>query len=413
MTALRGAGASVRTKRALVVGAGISGMATALRLQQIGWEPLLVERAPGRRTGGYFTVFMSDGFEPAKRLGIFDGLRDRADPQGRYLEMDRQGRLVPGINPASMMPASTSYTVLRGDVERALFEAVDGLVEMRFSSGPTEIRQGREHAEVTLSDGSTERFDLVVGADGLHSTVRELVFGPEDLYRRDFHHVVAACLLDRPLTGLRKGDNLLVVDTGRSVAVQAFHDHDPVAMFLYCHPWPAAEARKRPAVALRSTYADFKGPVVPELLDAVERAESTLFDQISQIHLNSWSRGRVVLVGDSAWSLTLYSGFGSSLGISGAHLLGTLLSEHDEDIPAALGTWEQRLRPVVTKHQKSAHFAKNFLLPANKPARVLRRMVVRTAANPRTGKIFQALLPSSKATQAAAETKKDIGGPRP
>ncbi|WP_260634827.1 FAD-dependent monooxygenase [Streptomyces angustmyceticus] len=409
MTALRGAYTSVRTKRALVVGAGISGMATALRLAQIGWEPLLVERAPGRRTGGYFTVFMSDGFEPAKRLGIFAGLRDRADPHGRYLEMDRHGRLVPGINPASMMPAQSSYTVLRGDVERALFEAVDGRVEMRFSIGPTEIRQGRDHAEVTLSDGSTERFDLVVGADGLHSTVRELVFGPEDLYRRDFHQVVAACLLDRPLSGLDKGDNLLVVDAGRTVAVQAFHDHDPVAMFLYCHPWPAAEARKRPTVALRGMYGHFKGPVVPELLDAAERAESTLFDQISQIHLSTWSRGRVVLVGDSAWSLTLYSGFGSSLGISGADLLGTLLSEHGEDIPAALGTWEHRLRPVVTRHQKSAHFAKNFLLPANEPARVLRRMVVRTAANPRAGRIFQTLLPSSKATQAAAKDNKDIG----
>ncbi|MYW04931.1 FAD-dependent monooxygenase [Streptomyces sp. SID3343] len=413
MNALHDTGIPVRTKRALVVGAGISGMATALRLQQIGWEPLLVERAPGRRTGGYFTVFMGDGFEPAKRLGIFGSIRDRANPNARFLEMDRRGKFVPGINPSAMMPVSTSYSVLRGDLEKVLFEALDGLVEIRFGTEPTAIRQGRDHAEVTLSDGTTERFDLVVGADGLHSAVREQVFGPEDLYRRDFNQVIAACLLDRPLSGVRKGDNLLVVDVGRSVAVNAFHDHDPVAMFLYCHPWPAAEARKQPTVALREVYGDFEGSVVPELLDAVDRAESTLFDQICQIHLSSWSRGRVVLLGDSAWALTLYSGFGSSLGIAGADLLGTLLTEHGDDIPAALGTWEHRLRPVVTRHQKSAHFAKNFLLPPNRPVSVLRRMMVRTAANPTTGKLFQALLPASKATQAAGETEQNIGGSRP
>ncbi|HEX6343602.1 FAD-dependent monooxygenase [Umezawaea sp.] len=406
MTAPNGTGAPVRPKRALVVGAGISGMATALRLWQIGWEPLVVERSPTRRTGGYFTVFMADGFEPAKRLGIFDDIRDRADPNGRFLEMDRRGRLVPGMNPAAMMMpmAASSYTVLRGDVENALYEALHDKVEIRFGAGPSAVRQGRGHAEVDLSDGTTERFDLVIGADGLHSAVREQVFGPEDLYRRDFNHVIAACLLDRPVKGLREGDNLLVVDTRRSVAVQAFHDHDPVAMFMYCHPWPAAEARKRPSVALREVYSDFGGPV-PDLLDAVDRAEHTLFDQISQIHLSSWSRGRVVLLGDSAWSLTLYSGFGSSLGIAGGDLLGTLLVEHGDNIAAALGTWEHRLRPLVTKHQKSAHFAKHFLLPATNSARLIRRAVVRTAASRTGGRIVQALLPASRATRAAGENQ--------
>ncbi|WP_394619037.1 FAD-dependent monooxygenase [Lentzea sp. JNUCC 0626] len=401
-----------RPKRALVVGAGISGLATALRLSQIGWEPLVVERAPARRTGGYFTVFMADGFEPAKRLGVFAGINDRADPQGRFLEMDRRGRLVPAMNPAAMTGAGPqSYTVLRGDLERALYDAVHERVEIRFGVGPAAIKPGRRHVDVDLTDGSTGRYDLVVGADGLHSTVRELVFGPEDLYRRDFNHVIATCLLDRPVPGLRGGDNLLVVDTRRTVAVQAFHDHDPVAMFMYCHQWPAAEIRKRPGSALREVYGDFAGPVVPWLLDALDRAESTLFDQISQIHLAAWSRGRVVLVGDSAWSLTLYSGFGSSLGIAGGDLLGTLLAEHGDDVAGALGTWEHRLRPEVTKHQKSAHFAKNFLLPPSMPARLLRRAVVRTAASRAGGRLLQALLPASRATRTAATTSKNrIGG---
>ncbi|MET8979379.1 FAD-dependent monooxygenase [Streptomyces sp. NPDC004539] len=106
-------------------------------------------------------------------------------------------------------------------------------------------------------------------------------------------------------------------------------------------------------------FAEFGGDVVPAMLDAMDRAESVLFDQVGQIRLSRWSQGRAVLVGDSVWCMTLHSGQGSDMGITGAEPLARLLTEEDR-LSAALDTWDQRLRPLVTRHQKEALRMRHF-----------------------------------------------------
>jgi 2-polyprenyl-6-methoxyphenol hydroxylase-like FAD-dependent oxidoreductase len=281
--------------------------------------------------------------------------------------------------------------LLRSDLERVLYEAVQDLVEIRYGTGPATITQDRDQVTVTLTDGSVESADLLIGADGLHSTVRSLAFGPEDLYRKDFDHVVAACVMDGPLPGMRDGDAVVAAAPGRSAWINSYRDHPPVAFLLYRTPWPAAEIRKKPSDALRQAFAGFGGNVVPAMLEAMDRSESVLFDQVSQIHLNRWSQGRVVLLGDSAWSMTLHSGQGSGMGIAGAELLARLLTEEDS-IPAALGSWEQQLRPLVTRYQKEALRMQHFFMPANRLGYVARRGLIR-ATNTRVGtKLTKALM---------------------
>jgi 2-polyprenyl-6-methoxyphenol hydroxylase-like FAD-dependent oxidoreductase len=244
---------------------------------------------------------------------------------------------------------------------------------------------------VTLTDGSVESADLLIGADGIHSTVRSLVFGPEDLYRKDFDHVVAACVMDRPLPGLRDGDSAVATAPGRSAWINSYRDHPPVAFLLYRTDWPAAEIRKKPSAALRQAFAGFGGDLVPAMLEAMDRSESVLFDQVSQIHLSRWSQGRVVLLGDSAWCMTLHSGQGSGMGIAGAELLARLLTEHG-DLPTALGNWEERLRPFVTRYQKEALLMQHFFMPANRFGRIARSTLIRAVSTPVGARLGKALM---------------------
>ena len=380
-------------RRAVIVGSGISGLAAALTLHRAGWRPLIVERAPRRRTGGYFVRFFGPGYAAAERLGILDALPQRTLPDGRMYEIARSGRVTPGITYPGHADGTPLRILLRSDLERVLYDEVHDLVEIRYGVGPAAIAQDRHQVTVTLTDGSVETADLLIGADGIHSTVRSLVFGPEDLYRKDFDHAVAACVIDGELPGVRDGDTLVATAPGRSAWINTYVDHPPVAFMLYRTPWPAAEVRRNPAEALREAFGDFGGAIVPAVLDALDRSESVLFDQVSQIHINRWSQGRVVLLGDSAWCMTLYSGQGSGMGIAGAELLGRLLGEHGEipAVPAALGAWEQQLRPLTTRYQKQALFMQHMFMPVNRFGHLARRTAIRASSSPVGGRIAQAV----------------------
>ncbi|MGW1199462.1 FAD-dependent monooxygenase [Streptomyces sp. NPDC002536] len=370
--------------RALIVGSGISGLTTALALHRAGWDALIVERAPRRRTGGYFVRFNGPGYRAAERLGIVGQLPDRRHPGGRVYEVDHRGRLSRGLAFPKFMGGTPLLTLLRSDLEQVLYEQVRDRVEIRYGTSPVRITQDRNRVTAVFGDGSEESADLLVGADGIHSTVRSLVFGPEDLYRKDFGHVVAACVMDRPVPGLKDGDCMIATDAGRAAWITGYADHPPVAFFVYRTPWPAAEVRKPPAEALRAAFAGFGGRIVPPMLAAMDGAESTAFDQVSQIHINRWSQGRVVLVGDSAWCLTLHSGQGSGMGIAGGELLARKLTEHPGDIAVALGAWEQELRPEIVKHQKTALYMQHYFMPANTVGKLARDAFVRVASSPGT-----------------------------
>lgn len=378
-------------RRALIIGSGISGLAAALTLHRAGWQPLIVERAPQRRTDGYFVRFFGPGYAAAERLGLLDALPNRQHPDGRGFEIDRNGRVTPGLTFPSHVDGSPLRMLLRSDLERVLHDAVHDLVEIRYGVGPAAITQDRHQVTVTLTDGSVETADLLIGADGIHSTVRSLVFGPEDLYRQDFDHIVAACMIDGSLPDVRDGDVLVATAPGRSAWINTYVDHPAVAFLLYRTPWPAAEARRNPAEALRERFGDFGGTTVPALLDAIDRSEAVLFDQVSQIHINRWSQGRAVLLGDSAWCMSLYSGQGAGMGIAGAELLARLLEEHDR-LPAALGTWEQQLRPLTTRYQKEALRMQHFFMPVNRFGHIARRSLVRVASHPTGAKIAKAIM---------------------
>ncbi|EID56156.1 FAD-dependent monooxygenase [Saccharomonospora xinjiangensis] len=369
------------TRKAVVVGAGIAGLATALRLHQIGWESLVVERSPARRSGGYAVTFSGIGYDAAERMGVLPALTQRHITPDRmvYVKPDGSTRFAVAGPTVRAMLGKHALNLLRGDIEDVLHTAVRDSAEIRFGTTITAIAQDDTGVDVTLNDGTVERADLVVGADGLHSTTRSLVFGPEDEFRLDLDHMVGVFLLDRLPSCVETGTTSTLTDTGRTLAIIDLGQGRSAAFFGYRTDRPAAELAEGPASALPRGYGDM-GWAAPEVLAQLPHAESVYFDTISQVIVDRWSRGRVVLLGDAAWCVTLFAGFGSSLAVAGADRLGTALDQHHGDVLTALKAWEEELRPEAEKKQKLGRRVRGLYAPADPFRLWLRDLPLRFAS---------------------------------
>ncbi|GLY06890.1 FAD-dependent oxidoreductase [Actinoplanes sp. NBRC 101535] len=329
-------------RKAVVVGAGIAGLATALRLGRDGWDVTVVERSPARRSSGYMVNLIGRGYDAAERLGLLPALRPRALGLFTTVLTRADGRPKFTV-PAALAEAALgprTLTVFRGDLESALFAAARDHADIRF--GVTVTSSG--DADINLSDGTSVSADLLVGADGVHSSTR----GPDHVV--DLPYVVAAFGLPHPVPGVPDDSATTFIGAGRTAAVVALGPGRSSAFFTYRCADPAAELRKGPAEALTAAFGDLGGGV-PDALRHI--GPDTYFDAVSQVVMPRWSTGRTVLVGDAAWCVTLFAGHGAALAMAGADELGAALLAHD-DVPSALAAWEASLRPEVLKRQALA-----------------------------------------------------------
>jgi 2-polyprenyl-6-methoxyphenol hydroxylase-like FAD-dependent oxidoreductase len=221
------------------------------------------------------------------------------------------------------------------------------------------------------------------------TTVRRLAFEPEQSPIRRLNCMIAVYSLPEPIPGYRPQDGLVMAEAGRSVWVFPFADRLPTVMFSYRTDDVDAEFT-RPAIdSLRAAYGpEPTGSTRGWLLDQFEKAPDHLFDSAEQVHLDHWHRGRVVLVGDAAWCLTVYSGMGASIGLAGSDLLGTLLERHPHDVARALQDWEDHLRPFITHRLGNAVSMRVFLTPGNRAELLLRSVMIRLARLPIAGRLL-------------------------
>ncbi|MEV1004589.1 FAD-dependent monooxygenase [Nonomuraea sp. NPDC050202] len=378
-------------RRALVVGLGISGIAAALRLRQIGWTPIIIERATGRRNGGYFIALFGAGRAAAQRLGILDRITDRG-ADGVSYDIDRVGRRRPGLGFKDF--PGRPWMMTRGDVEAAGFAALPSDVEIRYATVPTRIEQDADGVTVTLADTDggvsvTERFDLVVGADGLRSTVRRLAFGPHEQYLRRLNYMAVAFHMPGALPGYDQRDSVILAEPQRSMWTFPFKDGPPTVLLSYHTDDAQAEFTRPKADRVREVFGpEPTGPALGAALDALESAEDVLFDSVEQVHMDTWHRGRVVLVGDAAWCVTLYAGMGASTAMAGADLLGTMLARHPGSVTEALTGWEQQLRPFIKYLQGNGMHMRSLFVPATRLELARRRIMLRVSKMPLTSRLF-------------------------
>jgi 2-polyprenyl-6-methoxyphenol hydroxylase-like FAD-dependent oxidoreductase len=221
--------------KVLISGAGIAGLSLALRLHQRGLSPIVVERSPALRDGGYMLGLSDPGLDAAERMGL-DGLRAARHVPRRLVYVGPTGQERFAIDGLAIerLVGDREFNLMRGDIERALFDRVRGEVEVRFGASVNSLEETRGGIVVRLSDGEEIGCDLVVGADGLHSQVRALRFGPEERLVRPLGARVAAFLLDRSgFPDAELGTSYWLTEVGRAAALGAVNEKTLVAFFIW------------------------------------------------------------------------------------------------------------------------------------------------------------------------------------
>jgi 2-polyprenyl-6-methoxyphenol hydroxylase-like FAD-dependent oxidoreductase len=367
-------------------GIGIAGPTLAYWLRQYGHEPVLFEKADRLRTEGFVVDFWGLGYNVAERMDIIDALRAKATEMERLSFVDDAGREVAHLDTGKVREQWNGrfITVPRGVICEELFRAC-GDVRAEFGVHVVAIEEHDDSAEAILSDGRRERFDAIIGADGLHSEIRELAFGPAQdverfldtyvaVYRApDYPHVdptryVAHSIPNRWAARIRRFDGVTVI-------LLIFR-----AGLLRHEPGP-----DETKAALRQVYSGV-GWEVPEMLAHLDDGP-VYFDRVSQIRMPGWSKGRVALVGDAAACPSLLAGEGTGLAMTEAYVLAGELHQAAGDVPLAFRRYHEKLGAFVAKEQNGATTFRSFFVPASPLGVVARNLITRLAALPGLTKV--------------------------
>jgi 2-polyprenyl-6-methoxyphenol hydroxylase-like FAD-dependent oxidoreductase len=363
------------TRTVLISGASIAGPALAFWLRHHGFRPVVVERAPTVRGGGYPIDVRATAIEVVERMGLLPALRAAHVDTRRTTFVDARGRAIARITPDDFTgsPEGRDVELPRGDLAHLLYERTRDGVEYLFEESITAIDQAADGVRVTFRNAAPRTVDLVIGADGLHSGVRALAFGPETGFRHDLGFAFAGfSVADR-----RGLDREVVAHNtpGRMAGCYAVRGQAGLVGVLAFATPPGFTVDPRDVAGQREVVAAaFPGGgwEVPRLVAAMRTAEDFFFDTVSQIRMPAWSAGRVALVGDAAYAPALLSGQGTSLALIGAYVLAGELAAAGGDHGVAFTAYERALRPFVERNQKLATTGGDTLIPRTRTALWLR-----------------------------------------
>ncbi|WP_309096209.1 FAD-dependent monooxygenase [Streptomyces sp.] len=356
-------------RTALISGAGVAGTALAFWLHRHGYAVTVVEKAATVRSGGYPVDVRGAALDVVREMGLLPRLRKAHVDLRRLTFLDRFGGEVASLHPHTVTGGVTGedLEVRRGDLTDALHTAVRDDVEFLFRDSIDTLDQSGHGVDVTFRGGGQRTYDMVFGADGMHSRTRETLFGPEEQFHRYLGYCFAVFTMRNTL-GLSH-ETVMWNTPGRAAALYAVGDGDDVHAFLtFAHPEPPRDALRNPE-AQRTLVADAfadAGWEVPGMLAALRDADDLFFDRAGQIRLPRWSSGRVALVGDAAYAPSFLTGQGTSLALVGAHRLAAALAGRDHT--TAFAAYEHATRASVTGIQDLAGRGGATLFPTTAEA---------------------------------------------
>jgi 2-polyprenyl-6-methoxyphenol hydroxylase-like FAD-dependent oxidoreductase len=363
----------------LISGGGIAGLTLAIRLKELGFVPVVIERDPALRTEGYMMDFFGTGWDVAERMGLVEALRSVRYPIDALEYVDGDGRAYARAPIARIRRAvSGRYVYLRrSDLERILYERAQAVgVPVAFGRSITALEDGGEAVRVTFDDGGEESHALVVGADGVHSNVRRLAFGEDERFSRFLGYYVAAFHFTQsaafPLGRAAK----IYEETDRIAAFYPLDAGGADATYVFRYRYAEELTRETRLALLRRRFAG-AGWIAADVLETIAEDTPLFFDPMVQIVMPRWNEGRIALVGDACGCLTLLAGQGSHMAMAGAYVLAEELARHPGDHAAAFAAYEAALKEAVARKQREAQWLAKIFVPRAESRLWLRRFVVR------------------------------------
>lgn len=344
----------------LIVGAGVAGPAVAYWLARHGFRPTVVEQARELRSGGTAIVVKGPAVPVAEKMGIMPRLRELATRATSMSLLDTSGRRILRVPLTSERSPSVELT--RSDLSAVLHDVAGNDAEFLFGDTITRLDQDESGVEVTFRRAAPRRFDLVIGADGIHSAVRRLMFGPEQGFTTDLGMYGAtvplpADAIDHP------HEMVMMTAPGRMLAVRPSRE-TPQAIFTFrgsrVHGYDRHDVALQKRI-LAEAYAGL-GWRTPELVDVFQQHPAPHFDPLITVRLDNWARGRVALLGDASSATALF-GDGSSLAMAGAYTLATALAAHPRDHARAFRAYEAKHRRQVAPRQRRVGLIATLMVP--------------------------------------------------
>jgi 2-polyprenyl-6-methoxyphenol hydroxylase-like FAD-dependent oxidoreductase len=373
--------------RVLISGAGIAGPMLAYWLAHYGFDPTIVEVSPELRTGGYIIDFWGAGFDNADHMGLLPEITREGYRVREVRVVNRDGKRVAGFPVEALRRVTQGrfISLPRGELATSIFNKIEGNIETIFGDRVNLIEQSERGVHVAFEHAGVRDFDLVVGADGLHSRIRALVFGPQSQFEKYLGFKVAAFEVE----GYRPRDELVYImytQVGQQVARFSMRGDRTLFLFVFADENAAGPGDVQAQKDLLRKRFGKSGWECPQILEALDAVDDLYFDRISQIRMDPqqglWSRGRVTLVGDAASCVSLVAGQGSSLAIVAAYILAGELHRAKGDHTLALARYQQLFGPFVLNKQKAALRFAGAFAPRSKLALFLRNRIFNLMAIP-------------------------------
>ncbi|WP_158821380.1 FAD-dependent monooxygenase [Granulicella sp. S156] len=373
-------------KKVLISGASIAGPTLAYWLYRYGFDVTVVERADAVRSGGYPIDVRGTAIDVVERMGLLTQLQAAHIDTRKLTFVDADGAPIAVLSPEALSGGVSGRDIElpRGALTSLLYKQTqNGAIHYRFSDSIDALEDDGAGVGVCFKSGEHARFDIVVGADGLHSNTRALVFGPEEPFNRYLGRCFNLFSVSKPSSVSLSHEGIIYAEPGRAAGIYAVGDSDTLFAFLIfaadeapflSHP-DIEEQRLRTSEIFAGS-----GWKVPRLVEAMQKADDLFFDTVSQIHMPRWSSGRVVLVGDAAYAPSFLSGQGTSLALVGAYVLAGELATHSN--PAeAFAAYERIVRPFVEANQALASSGGSMLLPRSQEELDRRNQALAAAAS--------------------------------
>jgi 2-polyprenyl-6-methoxyphenol hydroxylase-like FAD-dependent oxidoreductase len=373
----------VKRESVLISGAGIAGPALAYWLQRRGFEPVLIERAAQFHEGGYMIDFWGVGYDVAERMDLIPRLRDAGYLIDQVKFVDERGRTRSGFAAEVLRRTfgNRFFSLPRGDLARAIFDTISEKIETIFGDSIAAIHEDPAGLDVQFEHGQARRFDLVAGCDGLHSAVREIAWGPEKEFERHLGYYCASFLTTN-YPHREERTYTSYAEPGRQISRYALRGGRTAFLFIFAREQPLARHPEHASAKaiLQGVFASDHWNEVAEILERLETCGDLYFDSVSQIRLQTWSKGRVVLVGDAAYCPSLLAGEGAGLALAGAYLLAGELQRASGNHLLAYRAYEERFRNFTDRKQRSAQqFASSFT-PKTRLGLFVRDLVLRATS---------------------------------